>query len=129
MKKVMIFGVFDGPHKAHEQVLKDAKALGDHLVVVVAQDHMVEHLKGYRIKVDLAERMEHIKKEDAVDEVIIGDKELGTWEVIKEHKPAVIAIGHDQNILQENLEANFDKLGYQPEMKLLKEHEANKDQG
>ena len=129
MKKVMIFGVFDGPHKAHKQVLKDAKALGDHLVVVVAQDHMVEHLKGYRIKVDLAERMEHIKKEDAVDEVIIGDKELGTWEVIKEHKPAVIAIGHDQNILQENLEANFDKLGYQPEMKLLKEYEANKDQG
>jgi cytidyltransferase-like protein len=129
MKKVMIFGVFDGLHGAHKAVLKEAKAFGDYLIVAVAQDHIVEHLKGNRAKVNLNERIEHIKQEDAVDEVIIGDKELSTWEVVKEHQPAVIAIGHDQNTLQENLEANFDKLGYQPEMKLLKEYEANEDQG
>ena len=129
MIKVMVFGVFDGVHERHRKMLGEAKGLGDYLIVAVAQDHIVQHLKGGLPEVNLSERMEHLRKEDAVDEVIIGDAELGAWGVVKQYKPDVIAIGHDQNVLKEDLERNFDKLGYKPELKQLKEYEESRPHG
>lgn len=38
----------------------------------------------------------------------------------------MIAIGYDQNILKENLERNKDKLGYEPELKVMEAFEPNK---
>jgi FAD synthetase len=124
-KKVMVFGVFDGVHEGHEAILKEAKALGDHLIVVVAQDHIVQHLKGHQPKINLTDRFEHLKKADMVDEVVIGDAELGTWEVVKKEKPDVIALGYDQESLKADLEAHMDKFEKKPELVVMKSYEPN----
>lgn len=94
MRKVIVFGVFDGVHDGHRAMFKEAKSHGDYLIAVLAQDHIVEHLKGYLPEVNLSERMEHLQKEDLVDEVVIGDPELGTWEIVKKAQA-----GSDRNWL------------------------------
>jgi len=125
MKKVMVFGVFDGLHDGHRAMLKEAKGYGDYLIVVVAQDHIVKHLKGHLPKINLAERMIHLQEEDYVDEVVIGDAELSVWEVVKKYQPDVIALGYDQNLLKEDLEKHLPQLGLKPEIKVMKSFEPN----
>lgn len=126
IKKVMVFGVFDGLHEGHKAMLKEAKFLGDYLIVVVAQNHIIEHLKGQQPKVDLRDRFARLQAEDGVDEVVIGDAELSIWETVKKHRPEVIAIGYDQKLLKEDLEKHFSDIGYQPQIKVLSVHEENK---
>lgn len=120
----MVFGVFDGIHEGHRSLFKQAKKLGDYLIAIVAQDHIVEHLKGHLPERNLAERFEHLKKEDGIDEAVIGDKELSTWEVVERYRPDVIALGYDQTVLKEDLEKNLKRLGVKPEIKVLKAYES-----
>lgn len=123
MAKVMIFGVFDGLHEGHQEMLKEAKTYGEHLIAVVAQDHIVQHLKGHLPKLDVADRMVALQEEDAVDEVLIGDAVLETWEVVKKYRPDVIACGYDQGDLKKNLEKNLARIGYKPRIVTLKAYE------
>jgi len=125
MRKVMVFGVFDGIHDGHRDFFKQAKALGDYLVAVVAHDHIVEHLKGHFPQKDLTERFEHLQNEDGVDEVAEGDRELSSWKIIESQKPDVIALGYDQAALKEDLERNLEKLGINPKIKVLEVYEPN----
>lgn len=125
MRKVMVFGVFDGIHEGHRMFLREAKKQGDYLIAVMAPDHIVEHLKGKRPKINLSERIEHLKKEDLVDEVVIGDPVLSTWEVVKKYKPDIVACGYDQKALKEDLERNLKRLGVKPEIKVMKSYEPN----
>lgn len=123
MKKVMVFGVFDGIHDGHRQFLKQAKNLGDSLIVVVAQNPIVEQLKGHAPRLDLAERFAHLENEDGVDQVVIGDEEHGTWEVVKANKPDIIALGYDQGMLKEDLEDHVKDLGYKPAIVVMDAYE------
>ena len=127
MIKVMVFGTFDGLHDGHRAMLQEAKSFGDYLLVVVAQDHIVEHLKGHLPKKNLVERFEHLQKADGVDKVVIGDAETSTWKVVKRYHPNIIGIGHDQQLLRENLEKNMPKLRPKPEIVMLKYAEVRKD--
>ena len=125
MRKVMVFGTFDGIHRGHREFLKDAKALGDYLVAVVAQDHVVEHLKGHLPKINLEERSRLLSEEDNVDQVVIGDAEIETWRVVREHRPEVVALGYDQTQLAESLLAHLDEFDWHPEVKVMKSFEPN----
>jgi FAD synthetase len=125
MKKVMVFGVFDGIHDGHRQLLKQAKNLGDYLTVVVAQNHIVEELKGHQPRLDLAERFAHLEAEDGVDQVLIGDEEHGTWQVVKTNKPDIIALGYDQKVLKEDLESHIDEFDPKPGIVVLDAYEPN----
>jgi len=122
----MVFGVFDGIHEGHRAMLKEAKRHGDFLVAVVAQDHIVERLKGHLPRIDLTERFEHLQKEDGVDRVVIGDAELGIWGVIQRHQPDVVALGYDQAALKVDLEGHLKNSRLQPELIILKSFEPNK---
>ncbi len=121
----MVFGTFDGLHEGHRAFLKEAGAHGDYLIAVIPADVIVEHLKGHLPKLNLAERFENLKKEDKVDEVVVGDEKLGTWEVVKKHKPDIIAIGYDQYTLRKDLESHLDDLGFTPEIKVMHSYEKN----
>ena len=90
----MVFGVFDSVHDGHRELFMQAKKFGDHLVVAVAQDHIVEFLKHRLPERSLAERIEELQDEKLVNQVVLGDAELGTYEVILKHRPDVIALGN-----------------------------------
>ncbi|MEK7577393.1 MAG: adenylyltransferase/cytidyltransferase family protein [Patescibacteria group bacterium] len=46
MKKVLVGGCFDLLHFGHISFLKNARALGDHLIVALESDENVRHMKG-----------------------------------------------------------------------------------
>lgn len=125
-RKVMVFGVFDGLHEGHRAFLRLAKAQGDYLIAVVAQDHIVEHLKGRRPRLNLAERFRHLKNVDHVDAVVVGDSQLRKWDVLDIHRPQVIALGYDQEVLREELERYFVAANWRAEIKIMNAHEGDK---
>lgn len=126
MRKVMVFGTFDGLHEGHRDFLRQAKECGDYLIAEVAQDHIVGHLKGHLPALDLAKRLEALKKEDGVDEVEIGDTELYTWQVAKKHRPDVVAVGYDQTALKNALEAHLKNFDWPIEIRVMNAHEPDK---
>jgi len=102
-KKILIFGVFDGIHEGHLSFINDAKKEGDHLVAIVARDSIVENLKGKLPKYNEVERINELLKIPEVDLVLLGDAELGTYNVLKEVKPDIIFLGYDQTALYKDL--------------------------
>lgn len=126
MKKVMVFGVFDGLHEGHKHFLKEARGHGDYLIVVLALDHIVERLKGHEPNHTVSERMEHLRVSDAADEIVIGDAELSGWEVVKKYKPDVIALGYDQDALQNDLGSHLAEFDWPVEIKVMSPHEPEK---
>jgi len=119
MKKVMAFGTFDGLHEGHRYFLNQAKILGDYLVAVVAQDKAVEELKHKKTKSSLGERIAAIENENLADEVVGGDIRQGSWEIIKNSRPDIVAIGHDQDALFSALTAAKEKFDFPLEIKRI----------
>lgn len=103
MKTVMAFGTFDDLHPGHEHFLKEARALGDQLIVVVARDKSVRELKHREPKYNEETRRHAVEKLTLVSKAVLGDDTLGTYEVILRHHPNIIALGHDQSALAEDL--------------------------
>lgn len=108
-EKILVFGVFDGVHDGHRAMLREAKKLGGFLIIAVAPDSAVIHLKGHSPKHTAAERIALLKKERIADEVVVGDTAINSWGVIKKYKPATIGLGYDQDELRQNLEEYIEK--------------------
>lgn len=115
----MIFGIFDGRHADHEAVLKETRRYGDHVMAVVAQDHIVQHLLGFLPTANFVERFDKLKTEDAVGEVIIGDADLSAWRIVKQHEPDVVVFSAHQKLLREDLEASLKRLSKKPRIETL----------
>jgi cytidyltransferase-like protein len=126
MIKVMVFGTFDGIHEGHRAFFREARSRGDYLIAVLAPDAIVERLKGKRPLLNISRRLEELAKEDGVDEVVVGDAELGTWGVVKKYRPEVIALGYDQTALRENLEAHLKDFDWRPEIMVMRAYEPQK---
>ncbi len=95
LKKVIAFGTFDHFHAGHESYLKQAKALGDSLVVIIARDKTVEQIKGRRPDHPEKKRLISVKNSRVADKVVLG-KVGDKYEVLRKFKPDVIALGYDQ---------------------------------
>lgn len=104
MKSVMVFGTFDGFHPGHQYFLNEAKKLGDRLIVCIARDTIIEELKGRPPRRPEIERREALAEDSAVDQVVYGDRELGSYRIVEEIAPDVIAFGYDQIEFQRHLE-------------------------
>ena len=94
MVKVMATGTFDLLHMGHIYYLKEAKKLGDRLVVVVATDTTVRKLKHDPITPQEI-RLNLIKELRVVDEAYLGH-ENDIYTIVEEIKPDIIALGFDQ---------------------------------
>ncbi len=122
----MIFGVFDGLHEGHRALIREARALGDYLIVVIARDSIVKQLKSHDPKYSAAERIAHLETADGVDEVAIGDAELSSWGIVDKYQPDIIVFGYDQTLMREDFEKNIDKLQTKPIIKVASSFEPNK---
>ncbi|MFA6392854.1 MAG: adenylyltransferase/cytidyltransferase family protein [Candidatus Paceibacterota bacterium] len=103
-KKILIFGVFDGIHDGHMHFVNEARTHGDHLVAVVARDAVVEELKGVLPKENEVERIKELLKIPEIDLVLLGDPQIGTYNVLKEVKPDIVFLGYDQEALKKDLD-------------------------
>ena len=57
MKKVIAFGTFDIFHLGHVSYLKQARKLGDYLVVIIARDKTVFQIKKQKTRNKEQERL------------------------------------------------------------------------
>ena len=124
-KKVLVFGTFDILHPGHLQLFKDAKKYGDHLTVVVSRNATVKKVKGALPRYDEADRLEHVKAIDIVDEVMLGS--LGDkYEMIQEINPDIICLGYDQYSFTEKLSKKLKEMNINPKIVRLQPYKEDK---
>lgn len=107
MVKVMATGTFDLLHMGHIYYLREAKKLGDRLVVVVARDSTVRKLKHEPITPEEM-RLDLIKELKIVDEAVLGHED-DMYATVKEIKPDIIALGYDQIHDEKKIEQELKK--------------------
>ena len=95
LKVVLAGGVFDIIHPGHIHTLKDAKALGDVLVVVVATDNTSVKMKKRRPLHDQEQRRELVNSLSMVDLCLVGQED-DIFKTVDLVRPQVIALGYDQ---------------------------------
>jgi len=110
MKKVMVFGTFDGVHPGHENFFQQAKEHGDYLIAVVARDKTVDKVKGHQPDYPETERRNMVASDPNVDLAVLG-KYRDKFEIISEHQPDVICLGYDQSSFVDNIESEVRRLG------------------
>jgi D-beta-D-heptose 7-phosphate kinase/D-beta-D-heptose 1-phosphate adenosyltransferase len=94
-KIVFTNGCFDILHRGHLHLLREAKALGDLLIVAVNSDRSVQQIKGSaRPVISQAGRAELIAALEMVDYVILFD-EGDPYRLIDELRPDILAKGGD----------------------------------
>lgn len=116
-KKVMVFGVFDRLHAGHISFLEQAAQLGDELVVAVARDFIVRELKKKTPMESEDIRASRVACVKGVTHAMLGDQELGSWDVIAVYKPDIICLGYDQKWMKQDLDDRITK-GLLPPIKL-----------
>ena len=113
MKKtrVMVFGTFDGVHKGHLSLFKQARQLAKRpfLIVVVARDKNVFKIKKRKTLNNEKKRILLVKKSDFPDKVILGKMNDYFGNILKE-KPGIIALGYDQKTYVNELRKDLKKI-------------------
>ena len=112
MKRVMAVGVFDLLHAGHLHYLEQAKALGEHLTVVVAHDDTVRKRKHEPVTgQDLRRRM--VEGLKPVDDSIIGNPpNVPIFDILPIVNPDIIALGYDQIHAVEKIKSQLLELGF-----------------
>jgi D-beta-D-heptose 7-phosphate kinase / D-beta-D-heptose 1-phosphate adenosyltransferase len=91
-------GVFDLLHSSHIALLKQARSMGDKLVVAINSDNSVKQLKGQHRPIQpLEERIKMLSAFDFVD-YIIPFEEPTPYNLIKEILPDMIVKGGDWKV-------------------------------
>lgn len=99
-KIVMTNGCFDILHKGHVTYLKQARALGDALIIAVNSDSSVSRLKGpTRPIVPLEERMELLAALECVDYVVSFEEDT-PQRLISRVLPSILVKGGDYKVEQ-----------------------------
>ncbi|MFB6075776.1 MAG: adenylyltransferase/cytidyltransferase family protein [Candidatus Aenigmatarchaeota archaeon] len=99
-KIVAVSGGFDPVHIGHLELLRDAKSLGDKLVVILNNDNWLKNKKGYAF-MDEEEKKEILGEFECVDEVFITEhgervEDPSVCEALRKIKPDVFANGGDR---------------------------------
>lgn len=123
MKTVLLFGTFDILHVGHLNVFKQARKLGERVVVVVGRDANIKKIKGQAPINSEKDRVELLKHIDLIDEAVLGAKDK-VYELIRKIKPDVIALGYDQQAYTDKLPAKLAEFKLSPKIVRLKPHRA-----
>ena len=125
MKIVMVFGTFDGVHPGHEYFFREAKKLGDWLVVVVARDQTVKKVKNEFPRNNESKRQEAVEQISCVDQVVLGSKS-SPYTIFNSVQPDVICLGYDQETYIDNLPAALEQRGIESEIIRLDAHQSDR---
>lgn len=106
----MAFGTFDYFHAGHQDYLKQAKALGTELVVIIAKDETVRKVKSKKTMYSERKRVRDVNNSEHVDKAILGNAD-DKYKVIRKIRPDVIALGYDQFVFTYGLKQLFIKEG------------------
>ena len=110
---VLVTGTFDGLHKGHEDLFRQAKAFGERLIVVVARDATVAAVKHRRTRINEEGRREAVAAHPLVDGAILGQVK-DKLAVIEQVRPEVILLGYDQQAFTNDLGARLAERGLFP---------------
>ncbi|MDX6768363.1 MAG: adenylyltransferase/cytidyltransferase family protein [Elusimicrobiota bacterium] len=103
---VFAAGCFNRVHPAHLRLLRQAKVLGDRLVVVLSND---AHNKKPNA-VPAAARKATLESYGVADEVVVGD--AGSFAAsLRRVSPEVLVLGYDQKLPDPETEAAVRELG------------------
>lgn len=116
-----MFGTFDILHPGHLRIFKQAKQLGERLVVVIALDSTVKALKKRDPVHDQEARRAHVQAVSSVDMAILGHQE-DKYKVLDEVRPDVIALGYDQEAFVDMLKPELKKRGLKTKIVRLKSY-------
>ena len=99
-KWVAVSGGFDPLHIGHVRMFKEARKLGDKLVVIMNNDNWLRMKKGFTF-MPQKERAEIIKNFSFVDKIVLTDHEKGDTDksvcrTLAKVKPAIFANGGDR---------------------------------
>lgn len=103
---VFTAGCFNRLHKAHVRMLHNARALGDRLVVVLAND---AHNKKANA-VPAAVRKGRLEALGIADKVVVGQPNSFA-ESLRRERPDVLALGYDQRLPDADTEKAVGDLG------------------
>ncbi len=120
-KIVLASGVFDLLHLGHVKYLEEAKKAGGRnaeLIVIVARDSTVEKRKDKKPIVSENQRRALVESLRVVDEALLGYEEFDIGKVIERIKPDVIAVGHDQDSMEQTVKNYVKEKGLS--MKVVK---------
>lgn len=101
--RALVFGTFDEFHAGHLFFLRTAKSFADELIVVIARDEHVRKLKHHEPTMSESDRLDLVQRLSFVDQVVLSDDTLGSFEVMEHWKPDVVIVGYDQNELADAL--------------------------
>jgi len=126
-QRVLVFGTFDLLHAGHLSFFRQARKLGCELYVVVARDNNAEKLKGKRPVQSEQIRLSAVAKLPFVTKAMLGQVELDhRYQLVREIKPDVIALGYDQFLLTTNLKEDLKALGLEINIRRLKPYHAER---
>jgi FAD synthetase len=103
---VLASGTFDLLHLGHVKYLEEAKKAGGKnakLIVIVATDSTVEKRKGRNPVMPEEHRRALVESLKVVDKAILGYEAFDMSKVIDEIRPDVIAVGYDQDKIEEKV--------------------------
>ncbi|PSO45360.1 MAG: FAD synthase [Parcubacteria group bacterium QH_9_35_7] len=125
MKKVMIFGTFDIFHIGHLKFIKQAKELGDKLIVVISRDNNVRKIKDKKPVHNEQHRKEILNSIKYIDKAILGNKD-DVYKVIKKNKPDIIALGYDQSHFVDKLDSKLKEFNLNTKVVRLEPYQEDK---
>ena len=106
----MCFGTFDGVHPGHASYFKQAKELGDEVVVVVARDVTVLDVKGQLPSMNEEARRSQVASHPAVTHARLGNQD-DKYRVVEDEKPDILLLGYDQQAFTDALKETLASRG------------------
>jgi cytidyltransferase-like protein len=107
VKKVFISGCYDILHAGHIQFFKEAKSLGDYLIVCFAGDKVLAKHKRKKPSIPELHKKILLESIEIVDEVVIGEDESELGLDFIQHfinlKPDILAVTEDDKYKQKKI--------------------------
>ena len=95
MKKVITYGTYDLFHEGHYNLLKNAKALGDYLIVGVTSDYFDKSRGKFNVRESLMKRIDNVRATGFADEIIIEEYFGQKIDDIKRFNVDIFTVGSD----------------------------------